>query len=69
MGRNPPSSLFYRMRVRQASSAGMLIVAHCILCRRSVTYLASDLVTIYSPDAYVEELFGGRCPRCGTGDL
>src|SRR5690606_32882659 len=69
MGKNPPSSLFYRMRVRQAASAGMLVVAHCILCRRQITYLASDLVTVFPPEAYIEELFGGACPRCGTSDF
>ena len=47
----------------------MLVVAHCILCRRQITYLAADLVTVFSPDAYIEELFGGACPRCGTSDF
>jgi hypothetical protein len=27
------------------------------------------LVTIYSPDTFIADLFGGRCPRCGKADF
>ena len=47
----------------------MLIVARCLLCRRTVHYLATDLVTVYNGELYVSDLFGGCCPKCGAGDF
>jgi hypothetical protein len=48
----------------------MLIVARCKLCRRSRHYLASDLLECgYGPELFVEELFGPRCPNCGSLDF
>jgi len=55
-------------QARQAAAAGMLIACRCNLCRRSRVYLASDLVPIFGPAAYVFELFDGRCPRSGSAD-
>jgi len=69
LGKNPPSSLFYRTRLRQAAGAGQLIVARCLLCRRTVSYLAADLVEIYNGELYVADLFGGCCPHCRSGDF
>jgi hypothetical protein len=69
MGKNPPSSIFYRTRLGQAAAANMLIVARCNLCRRSRIYVAADLVPLYGPDTFVFEMFQGRCPRCGSGDF
>lgn len=67
MTNSPPSSEFYRPRIGKAAAAGHLIVCKCILCRRSVVYLASDLAEIYHREMFLEDLFGGRCPRCGSG--
>jgi hypothetical protein len=69
MGKNPPSSMFYRTRLGAAAAAGMFIVCRCDLCRRSRFYLASDLAEIWHPDSFVAELFGGRCPRCSSPDF
>ncbi|NMA97543.1 MAG: hypothetical protein GX970_05425 [Phyllobacteriaceae bacterium] len=67
MTNSPPSSLFYRPRLGQAAKVGQLVVARCILCKRSQHYLASDLVTVYGADTYIEDVFGGACPHCGSG--
>ena len=69
MSNAPPSSIFYRTRLGQAAAAGMLIACRCNLCRRSRVYLASDLVPLYGEQAFVFELFEGRCPRCGSADF
>jgi len=69
MGKNPPSSMFYRTRLGDAAASGMLIVCSCQLCRRSRIYLATDLLEIYHPDSFVRELFGGRCPRYPIADF
>ncbi len=68
MGQNPRSGLNYRCRLHQAAAVGMLIVPRCKSCRRARHYLASDLLEVYNPDAFVEELFGTRCPNCGSID-
>jgi hypothetical protein len=69
MTNTPPSREFYRPRLGKAAGAGHLIACRCYLCRRSVVYLAVDLVDLYGPDMFLEDLFGGRCPRCGSGDF
>lgn len=61
--------MFYRPRLGASAKAGMLIVCKCVLCRRQQVYLAADLVLIKNPDAYLDDLFGGRCPRCGKSDF
>ncbi len=67
MSKTPRSGLNYRTRLQQAAAANMLIVARCKLCRRSRHYLASDLLECgYAPELFVEELFGPRCPNCGS---
>jgi hypothetical protein len=69
MTNSPPSSEFYRPRIGKAARAGHLIVCKCNFCRRSVVYLAIDLVEIYHKEMFLEDLFGGRCPRCGKSDF
>lgn len=64
MSNSPPSSEFYRPRLGQAAAAGLFIVCKCYVCRRSVVYLAADLVELYGDQQWLEDLFGGRCPRC-----
>ena len=67
MSNSPPSSEFYRPRLGQAAAAGLFIVCKCYVCRKSQVYLASDLVEIYGEQLWLEDLFGGRCPRCQSG--
>lgn len=67
MSNSPPSREFYRPRIGKAADAGLLIVCRCDLCRRTRIYLATDLVEIYHRDCFLEDLFGGRCPRCQSG--
>ena len=69
MTNSPPSSLFYRPRIGKAAAEGLFIVCKCNLCRRARVYLASDLLQIYHPDAFIDDLFGGRCPRCHSADF
>lgn len=69
MTNSPPSSMFYRPRLGQAADKGLLLVARCNLCRRARAYLATDLLQIYRPDTYLDDLFGGRCPRCDRSDF
>src|SRR5690606_9593099 len=69
MTNSPPSSMFYRPRLGAAADKGLLLVARCNLCRRSRAYLASDLLQIYHRDTFLDDLFGGRCPRCDRSDF
>ena len=46
----------------------MLVRCRCILCRRTVHYLATDLVEVFHRDTVIGHLWG-RCPRCGSGDF
>lgn len=67
MSKTPRFGLNYCTRLGQAATAQMLIVAQCKLCQRSRHYLASDLLECgYAPNLFVEELFGSRCPHCGS---
>ena len=66
MSNSPPSSEFYRPRIGQAAAAGLLITCKCYVFRRSRAYLATDLIQIYHADVFLADLFGGRCPRCGS---
>ena len=59
----------YRPRIGQAASAGNFVICRCDLCRRSQVYLATDLVEIYHPDVFLDDLFGGRCPRCASSSF
>ena len=68
MSNSPPSSMFYRPRLGQAAAENLFIVCRCGLCRRQRVYLASDLVQVYHPEIYLDDLFGGRCPKCGKSD-
>ena len=61
--------MFYRPRIRTAADEGLFIVCKCSLCRRQRVYLATDLVQVYHPDIYLDDLFGGRCPKCGKSDF
>ena len=66
MTNSPPSSEHYRVRIGQAA-AGLLVTCQCYVCRRYRAYIATDLLMIYHPDTFLADLFGGRCPRCGSG--
>lgn len=46
----------------------MLVRCRCILCRRTVHYLASDLLEVFHRDRVIGTLWGS-CPRCGTSDF
>ena len=61
--------MFYRPRIGQAAAKGLLIVCKCNLCRRQQAYFATDLATIYRHDLFLDDLFGGRCPKCGRADF
>jgi hypothetical protein len=70
VSKTPRSGLNYRTRLQHAADANMLIVARCNSCRRSCLYLASDLIEAsYHVRLFVEELFGPRCPHCGSIDF
>lgn len=52
-------------RLRDAAELGQLLIIKCNLCRRSQTYLATDLVTLLNPDHdALEPPF--TCSKCGT---
>lgn len=59
----------YRPKLRDAAAAGMLLVCRCDLCRRSRIYLATDLADVFNPEMFLEDLFHGRCPKCGSGNF
>ena len=65
MSNTPRSN--YRAKLGDAAAAGMLLVCRCELCRRSRVYVATDLAAVFSPEMFLEDLFGGRCPKCGPG--
>jgi len=44
VGQNPSSNHFRRYKLRDAANDGRLLVCQCQRCRRTVYYLASDLV-------------------------
>lgn len=66
MTNSPRSQMNYRPRIGQAAADGLLIVCKCYVCRRSRAYLATDLVQAYHPEIFIDDLFGGNCPRCGS---
>ena len=57
----------YRPCLGDVARASMLLVCHCNLCRRTRVYAASELVEIYGPALFLEDLFGGQCPKCQSG--
>lgn len=61
--------MFYRPRLGQAAANGLLLVARCNMCRRARAYLAADLLQIYDRETFLDDLFGGCCPRCGRSDF
>lgn len=54
-------------RLGEAAADGQLIIVRCEGCKRSVRYLASDLVTLLDPKRYAH-LPPFPCGRCGTAD-
>ena len=64
MSNSPPSSLFRRHRLSQASSDGMIIVCQCSLCRHREVYVPGDLVVVHG-DMAVEDFGRGGCAKCG----
>ena len=67
MTNSPPSSEHYRARIGQAAAAGLMVACQCYVCRRYRAYIATDLLMIYHPDTFLEDLLGDRCPRWGSG--
>mgnify|MGYP001211803433 CR=1 FL=1 len=49
--------------LRQAAADGMVMELRCNLCRKSVTYLAHDLLRVCSPD-HPAHLPPFGCARC-----
>lgn len=64
MSNSPPSN--WKPLLGKLGESGMLIICGCYSCRRSQTYLASDLAQYFGAKAVVGELFPG-CPYCDTG--
>jgi len=56
-----------RYRLQDAAANGELVTALCMLCFRSRTYLASDLVAIIDPDGDAQAP-PFACGHCGTGE-
>ena len=54
-----------RHRLRDAAAEGQLVIVRCNLCRRTATYLATDLVALLDParDALRPPF---RCSKCGN---
>jgi len=46
MGQNPNSNHFLRFKMRDAAKDDRLIICKCTSCRRTVVFLAKDLVEI-----------------------
>ncbi len=61
--------MFYRPRLGQAADKGLILIGKCNLCRRARAYIATDLLQLYHRDTYLDDLFGGCCPRCGKSDF
>ena len=51
--------------LRHAAADGMVIELRCNFCRKSVTYLAHDLLRVCAPDHPVH-VPPFSCARCGT---
>jgi len=51
-------------KLKHAAADGRLIVYGCNHCRRSTTFLATDLLTVWNPEMSVHVPPGG-CSRCG----
>ena len=66
MGMNPSSAWGARPTLERVAAAGMLVVCKCYGCRKTRTYLASDLAQYFGSHMVVGELFG-RCPDCQFG--
>jgi predicted RNA-binding Zn-ribbon protein involved in translation (DUF1610 family) len=54
--------------LKHAAEWGQLVVVRCNLCRRGVTYLATDLVALLDPDR-LALLPPFPCSRCGTTEF
>lgn len=68
MPKTPSRGWWYQPFLWRAANAGMLVRCRCILCRRTVHYLATDLLEVFSRDAVIGNLWG-CCPRCGSSDF
>jgi len=54
--------------LKHAAEWGQLMIVKCNLCGRSVTYLATDLVTLLDPGRPALEV-PFSCSRCGTDEF
>ena len=54
--------------LRHAAEQNQLVIVKCHLCRRSVNYLATDLVALLHPDRLALEV-PFTCHRCGTREF
>lgn len=53
--------------LQDAADDAQIIVVRCGLCRRSINYLATDLVQVLNPSRPVDAP-PFACSRCGTAD-
>lgn len=53
--------------LQHAANDGQIIAVNCSLCRRSINYLATDLVQVLNPARPVDAP-PFACSRCGTAD-
>jgi hypothetical protein len=54
--------------LRHAAEQNQLVIVKCNLCRRGVTYLATDLVQLLDPNRLALEI-PFPCSRCGTTEF
>lgn len=66
MSNSPSTYWSARPTLDKLAAAGMLVICKCYGCRKTRTYLASDLAKFVGPSLVVGEIFG-RCPDCDFG--
>ena len=64
---HPSANPFKNCRMCDAARDGMLITVKCGLCRRSVNFWATDLLTVLGPDHQVHHA-PFPCSKCRTSD-
>jgi hypothetical protein len=67
MGHNPPSNRSTWARLSDWAADGRCIRVRCNLCRRTLHFLASDLVTVYHPST-LAHTWRPACSHCGRVD-
>lgn len=67
MGFNPPSNRSKWARLSDWAADGRCIRVRCNLCRRTLHFFASDLITIYHPST-LAHTWRPACSHCGRAD-